>query len=260
MSNLENKPFISVIVITKNEELDLPGCLDSVKHIANEIVLIDSGSTDRTLDIAKKYTSEVFHHEWKGYGPQKQFALEKAKGPWILNLDADERVSTELAKEISEILSGEVSENGFDVPFRHYFLGKRLRFGGVHGETHLRLFRKNGASYGNNPIHEGIAVPSPIGQTRGWIDHTSYRDLEEYKQKREEYTTLIAQKKYANGERFHIWHHFRLPFEFLMRYIFKLGFLDGVAGLTYARLSSVYVWMKFLKLREIEKSQKGVKT
>lgn len=259
MSNQAYKPKISVIVITKNEELDIAQCLNSVKHLANEIVLVDSGSTDQTLEIAKKYTEKIFMNDWSGYGPQKQFALEKAKGPWILNIDADERVSSSLAMEIEQILSTDRNENGFEIPFRHYFLGKRLRFGGVQGETHLRLFRKDGASYGTHSIHEGIHVPGLIGRTQGWIDHTSYRDLNEYTRKREEYTTLIARKKYANGERFHFWHHFRLPFEFLMRYIFKLGFLDGIAGLTYARLSSVYVWMKYLKLRDIETSEKGVK-
>lgn len=243
---------LSVIVITRNEEADIEACLQSVAGLANEIVLVDSGSTDATLKIAERFTKKIFHNDWPGYGPQKQFALNKASGPWVLNLDADERVTPELKKEIQALLLRDGDgKNGFDIPFHHYFLGQRLRFGGVQGETHLRLFRKNGSSYGESRIHEGISVLKPIGRCRNAIDHFSYRDLAEYEKKREEYTTLIAQQKFAQGARYRFWHAFRLPLEFFIRYILRLGFLDGAAGLTYARLSSVYVWMKFRKLRDL---------
>jgi glycosyltransferase involved in cell wall biosynthesis len=256
LSEIVKLPNLSVIVIVKNEEHDIAAGLDSVKDLAGEIVVIDSGSTDRTVDICKRYTNLVQFNEFKGYGPQKQVALNKAKGPWILNIDADERVTPALAEEIRSVLSAGPSEAGFDVPFRHFFLGKRLRFGGAAGEKHLRLFRKDAASYGNDAVHEGISVKGPIGRLVNPIDHYSYRNLDEYLEKRDRYTTLIAQKKHAAGERFHLWHYARLPYEFLVRYVLKGGFLDGANGFLYAKLSSYYVWLKFAKLRDLEARKK----
>ncbi len=251
---------LSVIVIVKNEEHDIAAGLDSVAGLAGEIVVIDSGSTDKTVDICKRYTTQVSFSEFKGYGPQKQAALNKAKGPWILNIDADERVTPELADEIRGLLVGlpaEVSAKaGFDIPFRHFFLGKRLRFGGAAGEKHLRLFRKDKASYGKDEVHEGISVDGPIGRLKNPIDHYSYRNLDEYLDKRDRYTSLIAKKKYARGQRFHFWHYLRLPYEFIVRYVLKGGFLDGANGFLYAKLSSYYVWLKFSKLRDLEAQNK----
>lgn len=246
------KNDLSVIVITRNEEKDIQDCLQSVAGIAQEIVIVDSGSTDKTLELARAHTQKIFHRDFTGYAAQKQHALDRAQGPWILNIDADERVSPDLAAEIQALLSAEPKANGFEIPYRHFFLGRRLRFGGLGGENHLRLFRKNGASYGNNSVHEGIAVPAPVESCRSPIDHTSYRDIEEYLRKCNEYTSLIAEQKYLKGERFHFWHHLRLPVEFLSRYIFKLGFLDGGPGFIYALLSSYYMWLKYLKLNDLE--------
>lgn len=249
--------MLSVIVIAKNEERDIEQCLSSIKDIATEIILIDSGSTDRTLAIAKRFTDKIFHNDWRGYGPQKQFALSKATGPWVLNIDADERVTPALAKEIAARIKtpADKSPRGFEIPFNHYFLGRRLRFGGARGETHIRLFLKDRASYGEQKIHEGIHVDGEIGRLRNPIDHHSYRDVPDYLEKCNEYTSAIARKKWEQGKRFHVFHHLRLPFEFISRYIFKLGFLDGGPGLTYAALSSYYAWLKFVKLKDFEGKQ-----
>jgi len=246
---------LSVILITRDEEDDVRGCLESVKDIADEIIVADSGSTDRTLEICRQYTDKVFFCEWKGYAPQKQFALDKAQGPWVLNLDADERLTDELKKEITSVLNSATSApvNGYSIPFRTYFLGKRLRFGASWGETHVRFFRKEKASYGADPVHEGIKLDRPIGRFNGLIEHFSYGTLSEYLSKCNLYTTLIAEKKFKKGERFKVWRHLRLPFEFFTRYILKLGFLDGSEGLVYALLSSYYVWLKFVKLWEMER-------
>lgn len=249
---------LSVIIIARNEERDLPDCLKSVQGLANDIVVVDSGSTDKTLEVAVRFGARVFIRDWTGYGPQKQFALEKALGPWIINLDADERLSPELQKEIRETLAGGAAPavNGFDIPFRHYFLGKRVRFGGARGESHVRLFKKEHALYGDKRIHEGISVTPPVAPLKNSIDHFSYHDLHEYFEKCNLYTSLIAEEKYAKGERFSFFHHLRLPYEFVTRYFFKLGFLDGGTGLTYALLSSYYVWLKYVKLRDLESEKK----
>jgi glycosyltransferase involved in cell wall biosynthesis len=257
MSAMNPVPGLSVIVIARNEERDLPGCLASVAGLASEIILADSGSTDATAEIARRAGAKVIFKEWQGYGRQKQAALDAAAGPWALNIDADERVSPELAAEIRRLLEAAPSENGFHIPFRHYFLGRRLRFGRFSTETHLRLFKKSAARYGEAQIHEGIRVEGATGRVaRGHIEHLSYHDIHEYLDKCNRYTSMIARARYDAGQRFHPWHHARLPFEFLVRYVLKLGFLDGGPGLTYALLSSYYVWLKFLKLRDIEAAER----
>ena len=251
---VKNSLGLSVIIITKDEEFEIQACLESISGFVDEIIVVDSGSKDRTLEICKKYTQKIFHNDWKGYSDQKQFALGKTQGPWVLNIDADERVSPALQNEITESLQGEQKNlvNGFLIPFNHYFLGKKLRFGGVRGEKHVRLFKKEMATYGNEKIHEGIQVTSPLGQLKNAIDHFSYRNLEEYLKKCNLYTSLIAEKKFSQGKRFSMFHHLRLPYEFFIRYFIKLGFLDGEKGLTYALLSSYYGWLKYMKLRDWE--------
>jgi glycosyltransferase involved in cell wall biosynthesis len=249
------KTALSVIMITRNEERDLPASLESLKPLSPEIIVVDSGSTDRTLDIAKSYQAKTFQYDWSGYSRQKQFALDQAKSPWVLNIDADERVTPGLAAEIERILSfddAEIPFDGFRIPFKNYFLGKKLNWGAGRQEKHLRLFRKKSAQFGDSPVHEGIQVSGKIGGLRSPIDHYSYHDLKEYLDKCNFYTTLISRQKYEKGDRFHVWQHLRLPYEFFVRYFLKLGFLDGEKGLLYAKLSSFYVWLKFMKLRDYE--------
>ncbi|MFN0117904.1 MAG: glycosyltransferase family 2 protein [Elusimicrobiota bacterium] len=244
---------LSIIIIALNEEKDIEACLESVKNLSDDIVLVDSGSTDRTVELAKKFTSKIFHHVWTGYGPQKQFALEKTAGSWVLNIDADERVTPELAEEIKRSLNEkEEKKSGFLIPFKHIFLGHELRFGGCGGERHLRLFQKEKSVYGQTVVHEGISVQGEIGSLKNHIVHFSYHNIEDYLKKCNGYTSLIAKQKWEKGQRFYIWHHFRLPFEFLKRYFFKMGLLDGSSGFIYALLSSYYVWLKFIKLKDLE--------
>ncbi len=244
---------LSVIVITRNEERDIQGCLESVKEVADEIVVVDSGSTDQTIPICQKFNCEIYHRDWTGYSDQKQCALEKAKGPWVLNLDADERMSFELKKEVMNLMTDSEAlqkKNGYQIPFKTFFYGRQLRFGGVGREKHLRFFKKEKASYGNQSVHEKIKVEGSVGHLSGAILHKSYRNLSEYLEKFNSYTSAIAQEKYNRGERFSFFHHFRLPWEFFVRTIVKLGFLDGEPGLLYALLSSLYAWMKYVKLRD----------
>jgi glycosyltransferase involved in cell wall biosynthesis len=246
-------PRLSAIIITRNEERDLPGCLESLRGVADEIVVVDSGSTDRTREIARRHTDKVFERDWDGYGPQKQFALEKATGDWVLNLDADERLTPLLAAEIRSYFSkGDPVPNGFKLKFEVHFLGRRLRFGGCAREYHLRLFRRSAARYEGKMIHEGIHVEPPLGYLSGAVRHESYRDFAEYLDKCNRYTGLIAAEKRARGVRFRPWHHLRLPWEFAVRYFVKLGFLDGNAGLVYAALSAYYAWLKHVRLMESE--------
>jgi glycosyltransferase involved in cell wall biosynthesis len=243
-------PKLSAIIITRNEERDLPACLASLQGLADEVVVVDSHSTDRTRELASAAGAKVFERDWPGYGPQKQFALEKASGEWVLNVDADERVTPGLAAEIKALLAGTPGAASYRIPFRLFFLGRRLRFGRGAREFHVRLFRRDKASYPARPIHEGVDVPGPSGRLRGAVEHHSYGDFSEYLRKLDEYTALRAAQKRSAGARFSAWTHLRLPWEFFLRYGIKGGFLDGSAGFAYAALSAVHVWLRHARLME----------
>lgn len=243
-------PSLSAIIITRNEERDLPACLDSLRGLAGEVVVVDSRSTDRTRDLAATAGAKVFERDWPGYGPQKQFALEQATGDWVLNVDADERVTPGLAAEINALLSGAPAADGYEIPFRLFFLGRRLRFGRGAREFHVRLFRRDKASYPARAVHEGISVQGALGRLTGAVEHHSYQDFSEYLRKCDEYTALRAAQRRAAGARFSAWSHLRLPWEFFLRYVLKGGFLDGSAGFAYAALSAVHVWLRGARLME----------
>jgi glycosyltransferase involved in cell wall biosynthesis len=244
---------LSVILITKNEEADLGKCLDSIGTLASQTVIVDDFSTDRTPEIARTHGAEFFQRKWDGFGQQKQFALEKARHEWVLNIDADERLAPGLCDEIREVLRSSPVVNGYKIPFQHVFMGRPLRFGAGRNESHVRLFRRDKARYPSKTIHEGIAVEPPLGHLKNTVLHMSYRNLSEYLQKCDRYTTLIAQEKWKEGRRFSLLDHLKLPGHFFKSYFLKLGFLDGAPGLSYAALSAYYSWMKSLKLLELEK-------
>jgi glycosyltransferase involved in cell wall biosynthesis len=245
-----NAPLLSAIIITRDEERDLPACLESLKGLAGEVIVVDSHSADRTREIAAAAGARVFERDWPGYGPQKAFALGQASGAWVINLDADERVTPELAREIKALLAGRPEANGYELPFRNFFLGRRLRFGRGARESHLRLFRRDQASYPERKVHEGVEVRPPVGRLRGAVEHHSYRDFSEYLKKCDEYTAIIAARKRAAGGVFRPWMNLRLPWEFFLRYVLKAGFLDGSAGFAYAALSAYYAWLKHARLLE----------
>ncbi|MFH1239386.1 MAG: glycosyltransferase family 2 protein, partial [bacterium] len=180
---------ISACIITKNEENDIRDCLESITW-ADEIILVDDGSTDKTLEIARQFTDKIYQQAWLGYGKQKQLAVDKASGEWILSIDADERVTPELAEEIQLIAHSssatsasadkQLTVNGYEIPFRFYFLNHLMRFGGCGREKHLRLFKKAKGRFDEQAIHEGIMVEGEISQLKNYMLHFSYQDKEEY--------------------------------------------------------------------------------
>lgn len=242
---------VSVIVITHNEEENIRGCLESVKW-ADEIIVMDSFSTDRTLEIGKEYTDKVFQRAWEGFGSQKQFALEQAVLEWVLSIDADERVSGELKEEI---LSNQnrLDKEGYSIPFRFYWLGRRLRFGGCGRERHIRFFRRQKAKF-EGLLHEKIVIDGEIGTLKNSIIHVSYKNIEDYFDKFNLYSTLAAnQKTRQKGKIPFVLQIFASLWDFLNRYIFKLGFLDGMPGFLWASFSSFHRMVKYAKLWEKKK-------
>ena len=243
---------LSVVLIARDEETDLPACLESVKDIADEIVLLDSGSTDKTKEIALSFNAKFSERPFDDFASQKQAAVDLATGDWILSLDADERVTPELAEEIREVIKTERSD-AFDIPFQVWFLGKRLRFGGLGREHHVRLFRAGKGHFGGKQLHEGIVVEGTTSRTVNAITHIPYRNLNEYLEKMTVYTERAARKRFENGKRFHIGYHLLPVWEFFMRAFLKLGILDGFPGILWAGLSAFHSWLKYAKLREIER-------
>ena len=182
---------VSVIVITHNEEANLARCLDSVKPFAAEIVIVDSGSSDGTRAIAARYTDRVLVEPWRGYGPQKQFALEQARCPWVFSIDADEQVSPELALEITAL---DGSRDGYHVPRVVWYLNRWIRHGVWVPDLVLRLFRRDRARFTLDAVHERVVLPGGVGRLRGALRHYSYRDIAHHVAKLTEMASLAARQ------------------------------------------------------------------
>ena len=253
---------LSAYLIVKNEARDLPGCLDSLKGLADELVVVDDESSDLTPELCRERGAKVFNRKLEGYGTQKQYALERCTGDWAFSIDADERVTPALAEEIRSVLRAQGSGaqslkpraevTGFWVSRRMYFLGKRLRFGGVGQDWVLRFFRRDKGRYQPLEIHEQVEVSGPTGKLRGTLDHFSYATLEEYLEKLPAYTAMAARQRWVSGKRFRAWHHFRPVWELFNRVVLKGAWLDGQAGLMYAALSAHAAWLRSVKLWELQ--------
>lgn len=242
-------PSLSAILIAKNEERDLPGCLDSLKGLVNEIVLVVSDDTsDSTETLARAAGAKVFRRKFDNYALQRQASLDAATGDWCLWIDPDERVTQDLADEIKEALSANPQFVAVDIPFSVRFLGREMRWGGLGHESHVRLFRRTKAKFTGGDLHESLLLDGPVGSFQHQILHEPYRDIADYLSKLDRYTDLAAKKRFEAGKRFTIFHHLILPWEFFARAFLKLGILDGYPGLVWAGLSSFHSWLKYVKL------------
>ena len=247
-------PRLSAVVITKNEAANLPRCLESVRGVADEIVVVDSGSTDETEAIARRFTDRVLTQAWLGYGPQKQFAVEQATSPWVFSIDADEEVSPELAAELSD-LDDRVA--GYFVPRRVRYMGRWLEHGVWNPDFVLRAFRRDRGRFTRDRVHESVRVEGPTRRLHGVLRHYSFRDLAHHVQKMNEMTSLAAEQMAERG-RSAGWAHLSLvpAWEFVRAYLLKRGFADGLPGLAVAALHAHYVFLKHAKLHERERTGK----
>ena len=245
--------LLSVVTITKNEEKNLPRCLKSVQF-ADEIVVIDTGSTDRTIEIARETGAKVYRPEWKGFGPAKQEGVNRASGEWVLSLDADEELTPELAAEIQRVTNDKHEFAGFYMARRTRFLGRWIYHCGWYPDYLLRLFRKTKGGFDGAIIHEQIRVEGKCGRLVGEILHYSYPSLESYLEKSNRYTTMGAEQAFRQGKRAGISAIALKPIAtFIRHYIIKRGFLDGMEGLIISVLSSISVLVKYAKLRELRR-------
>ncbi len=245
---------ITAVLITYNEADRLEAALKSVEGIADEIVIVDSHSTDDTEKIARKCTDRFFLREWTNYADQKNYADSKASFPWILSLDADERLSPGLRQEILALKADDPAASAYSMPRQAYYLGRWIRHSGWFPDRKVRLFRKDKACWEGEFVHESLAVEGEVKKLHGVLQHFTYRDLSDQIRCIDTYSSLGAQKLYAEQKRCRWYHLAVLPScGFLRTYVWKAGFLDGLAGFVIAVMQGYGVFARYAKLREIWK-------
>jgi glycosyltransferase involved in cell wall biosynthesis len=243
---------LSAYIIVKNEARDLPGCLESLKGVADQVIVVDDNSSDNTVILAKEWGAKIYSRQLDGYGTQKQFALNQCTGEWVLSIDADERLTPDLSKEIKDIIGRAEGPDGYYVSRKMYFLGHRLRFGGVGKDWVLRFFKRAKGRYLPKEIHEQVTIDGSVARLKGSMDHFSYATLEEYLEKLPAYTKMAAEVRWKAGKRFSIFTHFRPVWELFNRVLVKGAWLDGQAGLIYAALSAHAAWLRGVKLWDFD--------
>lgn len=243
---------ITATVITFNEEHNIAVALDSLSW-ADEIIVVDSESTDLTVEIARQFTDRIFVRPWPGYSAQKNFASDQAANDWIFSLDADERVSPELADQIKQLkLATSPVAATFEMPRLTSYLGRWIKHSGWHPDYKLRLYDRSRAQWRGDYVHETLEVNGKIERIKGNILHYTVRDASEHHLRMDRYTTLAARQLSSQGKHVSLASLLLSPAAvFLRSYIFKLGFLDGIPGLAIARFAAHYEFLKNLKLWEM---------
>jgi glycosyltransferase involved in cell wall biosynthesis len=251
---------VSVVIITKNEEKNIDSALESVKDF-EDIVVVDSFSEDRTVEICRKYTNRIFQHEWQGYARQKQMAVDYAKNNWVLLLDADERVTPELKDEITLLFTKDPSSidepgySGFYIPRKNFFLGKWIKHCGWWPDNILRLFRKDLSYIEQREVHEKIVTKGKTTYLKNPIEHYTYKNVSDFILKMQNYSTLSA-IEIVKDNRSLISLSLKMfisPFfTFFKMFFLKQGFRDGIYGIILSKLYSFYTFLKYLKAWELK--------
>ena len=248
---------LSVAMITYNEEKNLERTLKAIKDVAYEIVIVDSGSTDNTKEIALAHMAKFYTEEWKGYGAQKNSAIEKCSGEWILIIDADEEISPELLEEIKEVSSKD--KDVYEVNFLSVCFGKKIKHGGWSNTYRIRLFKNGIGKFNTNEVHEEFIHTGSLGRLSGKIYHHSYNDINDYLTKFNRYTGEGAKEYFNRGKKSSIFNCTVNPFfKFIRMYLFRGGFLDGMEGFLLSVLSANYTMVKYLKLREMYRNKESI--
>lgn len=249
--------MLTAFLIVQDEEAYLADCLASLRGVADEIVVLDGGSTDRTVAIAESHGARVQHRPFDDFGRQKQAALDLAMGDWVLSIDADERLSPALGREIAAIVTDPGSLDSYLIRRELVYLGRRLRFGGTQDDWVLRLSRRASARFNHATVHERMVVDGTQGKLRGTMDHVKYRSLTEHMATIDHYTTLVAAERFARGQRFSMLHLLRIPAEVWSRLILKAGVLDGRIGVIHAAMAAFYTFLKYAKLADPALDRRG---
>jgi len=246
---------LSIVTITKNEEANIRSCLESIKW-ADEIIVIDDYSKDSTVNICREYTDNIFLNEFLGFGEQKQFGVDKAKGEWVLVLDADELVSLDLRNEIMDVVSSDTPFNAFNVTRKNFYAGKQIKHCGWN-EPVIKLFRKSKAKFDLRKVHEGVEVSGGIGFLNHSLLHYSYTGITQHMEKLNLYTTLEAKVYFDEGLRINPFNYFiyffvKPLFVFFRKFLLMAGFLDGREGCIISFFTALTVLFDYAKLCELQ--------
>lgn len=248
-------PQLSVAIITRNEETNLARTLESVRF-AGEIIVVDSGSQDRTLEIARHFGARIFNEPWRGFAAQKNFAISQCRGTWVLSLDADEELSPELQAQLRTLLPTNPPFDAFYLRRQNLFLGRWIRHGGYYPDPKLRLFRRNAVSFapfGERPVHETIAFDGAFNTLDFDLIHHAYPTLEDYLEHMDRYSSLgarllLEQRRISRSLLAFHWNVLVIPaLEFIKNFFLRLGFLDGREGLLLHLYHAAYVSWKYSK-------------
>jgi len=251
-------PKLSVTIITFNEEANILRTLESVKPVADEIVVVDSMSTDQTLTICREFGCRVVQREFDGYGTQKQFAVDQASNDWVFSIDADEVVTKELQKEIIAMFAGKngavstvLHHPGYRIPRALFFMGRLMRHSAAGKEFILRIFDRTKGRFTTVAVHERIEVNGSAGMLHGRLIHYSDRDISHHLEKSNTYTSLAAREYHDQGKSFSkTWAALKFPTSFISFYFVKRGFLDGYQGFMWSFLAAVSATLKVAKTIE----------
>ncbi|MEE3201683.1 MAG: glycosyltransferase family 2 protein [Acidobacteriota bacterium] len=245
---------VSVVIITQNEADNIRNALESVQW-ADDIVVVDSGSTDDTIQIAKQFTDRIVSHKWAGYGAQKNYGASLAAHDWILSLDADERISSTLAEEIRLLLENEPTARGYRMPRVTRYLGQWIRTTDWYPDYQLRLYDRRAARWSTPLVHESVSVDGPVEYLRSELEHFAYRNISQHLATIDRYTTLAARQMLENGQQANTFNLAVHPiFAFLRNYIARGGFRSGSVGFIVSLLNSYDVFLKLSQLWEAQHS------
>ena len=245
---------LSAAIVVLNEEERLRACLESVVW-ADEIVVVDSGSSDKTMAIAREFTDRAMFRAWEGYGAQKNYALGQCRGDWLLSIDADERVSDALREEIQAAMRADRPEAGYYLPRQNVFQGKWVRHGGLYPDWQLRLFRRGRGTFVERAVHESVRVDGPTGRFSAPLVHESYRSIGDAVARLNRYSDLAATDLARAGRGGSLADLLVRPaWRFISMYLLRAGFLDGWRGFLLAVLYGYYVLMRSVKVWERTKS------
>ena len=248
---------VSVIVITRNEARNIGAALESVRW-AEDIVVVDSGSTDETVAIARRHTDRVVTHPWEGYGAQKNYAAGLAAHDWVFSLDADERVTPALTQEIRALLAAGPARQGYRIPRVTHYLGRWIRSTDWYPDRQLRLYDRRAGRWNDRRVHESVRVDGAVGRLEAEIEHHAYRDVSHHLRTIDRYSTLAADQMRAEGRRVRCAElAAHPPLAFLRNYVARGGLRDGTPGLIVSILNSYYVFLKYAKRWEQQRAAAG---
>ena len=251
--NQETRPALSLCVICYNEEANIRRCLKSASWV-DEIIVVDSMSNDRTLEIAAEYTDKIHQREWSGYVDQKNYALSKAAGHWVLSVDADEEITENLCNEIRTEITKTDAKDGYWIPRRSFYQGRWIKHSGFYPDMQLRLFKPERSIWTGGRVHERVQTEGTSGNLKNDLLHYPYGGtISGQLQTVNSFSSLMAEDLYQRGKRYRLSLVLLRPlWKFVEVYILKLGVLDGLAGFIIAITSAYAVFVRYVKLRELE--------